>query len=317
MKEAIFYLVLFFGVISNAYRLSHVQRALNADKRSADLLTLKAAGNVPYVPYQPSPAGPHMWLDIYNVLGRKRKLFVSRFLDDEACNVLVSSLLWLDNQNDEKITLYLNVPGGSMQPALAIYDTMSRLRSPIEVINTGLTVGVGCLLAAAGTPGLRYAFPNSRFLMGKAGLDEGISGQSVEIALQVARIMQGNKKVMEALAFHTNQGYEKVEQDLKRDFYLTAPEAVLYGLVDTVMKPDQPVKMMKARKKVENLRIGFGHFAESEAVGGEPRDQEMPEDRLFELKAAEEMANLVSSVTSHLINFLLSYIIFIIEAIEV
>ena len=218
-------------------------------RQRKDRFSLNAAGNVPIVPYHPQLGGPHMWMDLYNVLGRKRKLFVSRYLDQEACNVLVASLLWLDNQKNEKITLYLNVPGGAIQPALGIYDTISRLASPVEIINTGLTVGVGCLLAAAGTPGMRYAFPNSRFLMGKAGLDDGIEGQSVEIALEIEQVVKGNRRFLKALSKHTQQLVDKLDQDFKRDFYLTAPEAVLYGLIDTVLKPEQVSK-----------RLYFGNF---------------------------------------------------------
>eukprot|EP01031_Cornospumella_fuschlensis_P044215 gene44215-54061_t len=201
-------------------------------------MQLHAGGQVPVVPYYPNKFNKdqYMWLDIYNALGRDRTLFVSRYLDDEACNQLVSSLIWLQGQsNSEAITIYLNVPGAMIRPTLGVYDVMSKMKCPLITINTGLTVGVGTLLAAAGTK--RYALPNSRFLVGKAGLDDPVQGQAQHIALQIQEIMKGNERFTSILSRLSGQPLEKLRQDLRRDFYLTAPEAVAYGLIDEVMLP--------------------------------------------------------------------------------
>jgi ATP-dependent Clp endopeptidase proteolytic subunit ClpP len=124
-----------------------------------------------------------------HLVERSRTLFVSRYLDDEAANQLISSLIWLQSQDNRKpITVYLNVPGAMIRPSLAVFDVMRKLACPLVTINMGLTVGVACLLSAVGTSGQRFAFPNSRFLMAKAGLDDGIEGQAQHIALQVQEV---------------------------------------------------------------------------------------------------------------------------------
>jgi ATP-dependent Clp endopeptidase proteolytic subunit ClpP len=154
--------------------------------------TFMAGGQVPYVPYYPSKSSKdYQWMDIYNALGRERTLFVSRYLDNESCNQLIASLIWLQGQSDtEPITMYFNVPGAMNKPSLAVFDIMSRMKCPIITVNTGLTVGMGALLCAAGTRGKRFAMPNARFLMSRSGMDDGIEGQAVDIHLQVMEVRQ-------------------------------------------------------------------------------------------------------------------------------
>jgi ATP-dependent Clp protease, protease subunit len=195
---------------------------------------------VPYFP-DATKKQEYMWMDIYNTLGRqKRTIFVSRFLDDESCNQLIASMIWLQGQNQEEpITLYFNVPGSMIKPALAVYDVMRRMTCPIITINIGLTVGMGAILCSAGTPGQRYCFPNARFLMSRTGLEDGIEGQAVELSTAVKEVLKDNKKILRDFAVITKQSYSKIEQDLQRDFYLTAPEAAAYGVIDKVMIPHQ------------------------------------------------------------------------------
>eukprot|EP00596_Hydrurales_sp_CCMP1899_P010436 CAMPEP_0119050464 /NCGR_PEP_ID=MMETSP1177-20130426/70070_1 /TAXON_ID=2985 /ORGANISM="Ochromonas sp, Strain CCMP1899" /LENGTH=322 /DNA_ID=CAMNT_0007028893 /DNA_START=207 /DNA_END=1175 /DNA_ORIENTATION=+ len=252
-----------------------------------------AGGQVPIVPYYPNKATgskDYQWMDIYNALGRDRTLFVGRFLDDEACNQLIASLIWLQSQNSkDPITLYFNVPGAMSKPALAVYDVMRRMTCPLITINTGLTVGIGGLLCAVGTPGKRYAFPNSRFLMAKTGLEDAIQGQSVDIGLAVVEVMKDNVKVINELGRLCSQPVVKLTSDMQRDFYLTAAEAVAYGVIDEVMLPTQPVKMMRYRG-ADDPQVQFGHFSESRKLQSGPDDRIVPvkEDN-FDDYAAKEM----------------------------
>lgn len=155
-----------------------------------------ANGHIPYVPYFPSkPSKDYMWMDIYNALGRNRTLFVSRYLDEESCNQLIASLIWLQSENQDPITMYFNVPGAISKPALAVFDTLQRMRCPLVTVNTGLTVGMGALLCAAGTPGMRSAFPNARFLMSKTGMDDGAHGQAIDIHQQVQEVSDKSETV--------------------------------------------------------------------------------------------------------------------------
>ena len=252
-----------------------------------------AGGQVPMVPYYPNKnSKDYMWMDIYNALGRTRTLFVGRFLDEEAANQLIASLIWLQGQSDkDPITLYFNVPGSIIKPSLAVYDVMRRMTCPLITINAGLTVGMGALLCAVGTQGSRYALPNSRFLMSRVGLEDGFQGQASDIALMVSDVMKDNRKMTSELARLCGVPLEKLQNDMKRDFYLTAAEAAAYGLVDKVMVPAQPVKMMRYRGEDDDT-VGFGHFSEVRLLKSGPTDKvvQHAEKEKFDQYAAEEMA---------------------------
>jgi len=281
---------------SNAFTLSTTLSTSLINKRiyKSSSTILMANGQVPYVPYYPNPASKdYQWMDIYNALGRKRTLFVGRFLDDESSNQLIASLIWLQSQNEkDPITLYMNVPGSIIKPALAVYDTLQRMTCPIITINTGLTVGMGALICAAGTPGMRYALPNARFLMSKTGIEDGYQGQASDIAVTVREVMKDNEKVTKNLARLCGQPTEKLQNDLKRDFYLTATEACAYGVIDKIMAPTQPVKIMKYRGADDEV-IGFGHFSEARKVMEGPTDdlKRFKEPEEFDEYAAKEMMN--------------------------
>lgn len=227
------------------------------------------------VPFYPNSNNKqeYQWMDIYNVLGRsKRTIFVGRFLDDESCNQLIASLIWLQGQNDkDPITLYFNVPGAIMKPALAVYDVMRRLKCPIITINIGLTVGMGAVLCSLGTPGQRYAFPNARFLMSRTGIEDSIEGQATELSLAIKEILKDNFKISKDLAIITKQSLTKITDDFKRDFYLTAPEAVSYGIIDKVLQPNQPVKLKVYRGDDDDI-VKFGHFSEARKVAAGSTD---------------------------------------------
>lgn len=182
-----FVVCLLCAVIPNSFSYLLNNRLQNHITSTA----LAAGGQVPMVPYYPTKGKKdYQWMDIYNALGRERTLFVSRYLDEEACNQLVASLIWLQGKENSLITMYFNVPGAMIKPTLAVFDVMQKLKCPLKTINMGLTVGMSSLLVASGTKGMRYVTPNARFLVGKAGLDDGVQGQSSDIALQVAEVSQ-------------------------------------------------------------------------------------------------------------------------------
>lgn len=273
--------------------LTIVQGFISHVQISRPLVNLKmAGGQVPMVPYFPEKSSKdYQWMDIYNALGRKRTLFVGRFLDDEACNQLIASLIFLQGQNEkDPITLYFNVPGAMLKPSLAVFDVMRRMSCPLITINTGLSVGMGAVLCALGTAGQRFAFPNSRFLMSRTGLEDGIQGQSVDLSLAVSEVMKDNKKVIGELAKLCGQPTVKLENDFKRDFYLTAAEAAAYGIIDKVMVPEQPVKIMRFRGEDDDV-VNFGHFSEARRVKSGPADVVVPyKDDKFDEYAAGEMS---------------------------
>ena len=181
--------------------------------------------------------------------------------------------------------------GSIIKPSLAVYDVMRRMKCPLKTINAGLTVGMGCLLCAVGTSGMRYALPNSRFLMARVGLEDGTQGQASDIALAVADVMNDNRKVTLEMARLCGVPLAKLENDMKRDFYLTAAEAAAYGVVDHVMTPAHPVKMMRYRGEDDDV-VNFGHFSEVRLLKSGPLEKvvQHADKEAFDRYAAEEMA---------------------------
>lgn len=179
-------------------------------------------------------------MDINSAMYRDRTLMISRFIDEEAANEIIAILLWMRQQDSYKtISIYFNVPGALLRPALAIYDLIEQTKETceIETVNLGLCTGMGSFLCAAGTKGKRSAMPNSRFLLQRMGLDKPVQGQATDIVLEVKNIKMWNDRTEKELAKLTGQPVEKIQNDLKRDFYLSSDEAVQYGLIDQVLLP--------------------------------------------------------------------------------
>jgi ATP-dependent Clp protease, protease subunit len=171
---------------------------------------------------------------------RDRTLMISKFIDDNYANEIISIILWMRNEDPKTdISIYFNVPGAVMRPALAIYDLLEQTKQTcdIETVNLGLCTGMGAFLCAAGTKGKRCAMPNSRFLLQRTGLDQPFRGQATDIVLEVKNIKMWNDRTEKELAKLTGQPVEKIQHDLKRDFYLSSDEAVTYGLIDQVLQP--------------------------------------------------------------------------------
>lgn len=165
---------------------------------------------------------------------------INKFIDEEAANEIISIILWMRQEDPRKdISIYFNVPGALMRPSLAIYDLLEQTKEncDIETVNVGLCTGMGAFLCAAGTKGKRSAMPNSRFLLQRTGLDQPLRGQAVDIVLEVKNIKMWNDRTEKLLAKLTGQPVDKIQNDLKRDFYLSSNEAVQYGLIDQVLLP--------------------------------------------------------------------------------
>lgn len=179
-------------------------------------------------------------MDLNSAMYRDRTLMIGKFIDEEAANEIISIILWMRQQDPRReISIYFNVPGALMRPCLAIYDLLEQTKEncEIETVNLGLCTGMGAFLCAAGTKGKRSAMPNARFMLQRPGLDQAIRGQATDIALQVKNVKLMNDRVETMLANLTGQPLEKVQADLKRDFYLSSDEAVQYGLIDQVLLP--------------------------------------------------------------------------------
>lgn len=174
--------------------------------------------------------------DIFSLLLRNRIVFLGTAIDDQVANLIVAQLLFLDNENpDQEIRLYVNSPGGSITAGLAIYDTMQIIHAPVSTICVGLAASMGTVLLSAGEKGRRYALPNSTIHIHQPL--GGTQGQAVDIEIEAKRIMHERKRLNEMLARNTGQPLERILRDTDRNYYMDAPEAVEYGMIDEVLYP--------------------------------------------------------------------------------
>jgi len=181
-----------------------------------------------------SPYGERAY-DIYSRLLKERIIFLGGLIDDDAANLVIAQLLFLESQSKkEDIKLYINSPGGSVSAGLAIYDTIQYIKSDVSTISVGLAASMGATLLASGTKGKRFALPNSEILLHQ--VMGGAKGQAVEVEIVARQIIKIKDRINKILAKHTGQPLKKIEKDTDRDFYMTVEEAKAYGVIDGVIK---------------------------------------------------------------------------------
>ena len=172
--------------------------------------------------------------DIYSRLLKERIVFLDGEIDDARADLVVAQLLFLESEDPKKdINLYINSPGGSVTAGLAIYDTMQYLRADVSTICMGQAASMAALLLAGGATGKRLILPSSRVMIHQPW--GGVQGQSSDIAIHAKEILRLKKLSIDYLVKHTKQSEEKIATDIERDFFMTAQEAVEYGIVDTVL----------------------------------------------------------------------------------
>ena len=173
--------------------------------------------------------------DIFSRLLRDNIIFIGTPIDDNVANVITAQLLFLEAEDPEKdVQLYINSPGGVVTAGMAIYDTMQFIRPQVATTCIGQAASVAALLLAAGTPGKRFALPNSRVLIHQPTMG-GLSGQATDIDIHAREILRIRANLNELMAKHTGQTLEKVERDTERDFWMGAQQAREYGIVDEII----------------------------------------------------------------------------------
>ena len=176
--------------------------------------------------------------DIYSRLLRERIIFLGTPVDDNVADSIVAQLLYLDAEDPEKdVQLYINSPGGSVTAGMAIYDTIQQVRPDIVTICYGLAASMGAFLLAGGSAGKRLSLPSSRIMIHQPL--GGAQGQAVDIEIQAKEILYHKRKLNELLVHHTGQTIDKITQDTERDFFMSAEEARVYGLVDKVISREE------------------------------------------------------------------------------
>lgn len=186
---------------------------------------------VPHIIEQ-TPKGERVY-DIYSRLLKDRIIFIGSPIDDFVANLIIAQMLFLEAENPEKdIMIYLNTPGGSIASGLAIYDCMHYVRCDVSTICFGMCASMGAVLLASGTKGKRFALPNSRIMLHQPM--GGFTGQATDIAIQAKEIIRLKKLLTEIVSKHTGQDVATITDATDRDFYMTADEALNYGVIDKI-----------------------------------------------------------------------------------
>lgn len=172
--------------------------------------------------------------DIYSRLLRERVIFLVGPVNDASANLIVAQLLFLESENPDKdISLYINSPGGSVSAGLAIYDTMQFIKPDVSTLCTGLAASMGAFLLAAGAKGKRFALPNSRVMIHQPS--GGAQGQATDIEIQAREILYLRERLNNLLAKHTGNSIDTIAKDTERDNFMSAEDALKYGLIDNVL----------------------------------------------------------------------------------
>jgi ATP-dependent Clp protease protease subunit len=182
--------------------------------------------------------------DIYSLLLKERIIFLGTPINDQIASLIIAQLLYLEHEDPDKdINLYIHSPGGIISAGLAIYDTIQLVRPEVSTICVGLTASMATVILAAGTKGKRYALPHSTIHMHQAV--GGAQGQAADIEIAAREIMRLQDIIRNILAKHTGQQLDKIAHDTDRDFYLSAEQAVEYGIVDQILSGQAPTKAPK------------------------------------------------------------------------
>jgi ATP-dependent Clp protease, protease subunit len=196
-------------------------------------LDTQALGLVPMV-IETSGRGERAY-DIYSRLLRERIVFLVGPVNDQTANVVVAQMLFLESENpDKEIFLYINSPGGSVSAGLSVYDTMQFIKPDVSTLCMGMAASMGAFLLAAGTKGKRLALPNSRIMIHQPS--GGAQGQASDIEIQAREILKLRESLNHILADRTGQSLDKIKADSERDYFMSAPEARDYGLIDQVIE---------------------------------------------------------------------------------
>lgn len=203
-----------------------------ASMYGGDSVAPTGLGYVPIVVEQ-SGRGERSY-DIYSRLLRERVIFFVGPVNDQSANLVVAQLLFLESENPDKdISLYINSPGGSVYAGMAIYDTMQFVKPDVSTLCTGLAASMGAFLLSAGAKGKRYTLPNSRIMIHQPS--GGAQGQASDIQIQAREILSLRERLNTILAANTGQPVERIAEDTERDNFMSAEDAVSYGLVDKVL----------------------------------------------------------------------------------
>jgi len=175
--------------------------------------------------------------DIYSRLLNDRIVFLGDQVNDVTASLVVAQLLFLESQDPEKdIWFYINSPGGVISSGMAIYDTMNFIKCDINTMCIGMAASMGAFLLSAGTKGKRFALPNSEIMIHQPSVHGGLSGQTTDIKIYTERLVRTKRRLTEITANNCGKSFEEVERDMERDYFMSAEEALAYGVIDKVIE---------------------------------------------------------------------------------
>jgi len=178
--------------------------------------------------------------DIYSMLLRERIVFLGQEVDDQIANLVVAQILYLEAQDPEKdISLYINSPGGLGYAGMAIYDVMQHTRCEVSTICVGMGMSAAAMILCGGAAGKRLALPNAKIMIHQGSA--GARGAPRDMEIQLREVLATTRRMAEIIAFHSGRGVEEVEHDIDRDYFMTAREALDYGLIDEIITPRRGV----------------------------------------------------------------------------
>lgn len=185
-----------------------------------------------------SPHGERAY-DIYSRLLKERIIFLSGVIDDDAANIAIAQLLFLESEDPKKdISLYINSPGGSVTAGMALYDTMQHVKPAVATICVGMAASMGAVLLSAGAKGKRFILPNAEVMIHQPL--GGTEGQASDIAITAKHILKIRENLNKILSKNTGNPLSQIEKDTDRDFFMSAEEAKKYGIIDEIYKPKNP-----------------------------------------------------------------------------
>lgn len=173
--------------------------------------------------------------DIYSRLLEERIIMLDGEINDHTASIVTAELLYLESKSNDDITMYVNSPGGSISAGLAIYDTMQYIKCDVSTIVTGLAASMGSLLLTAGANGKRFALPNAEVMIHQPRIAGGLSGQCTDIRIHAEHLARTRDKVESIIAEHTGKTIDEIHSACERDNYLSAEDAVKFGLIDNVI----------------------------------------------------------------------------------
>jgi len=223
-------LVAFLGV-AHCFGRGGLLRAAPATQRSSGIMM---PIGVPKVAYRAPGSTYADWVDLYNRLYRERIIFLGQQIDDEIANSIIGVMLYLDSEDPKTISMYINSPGGSVTAGFAMFDTMRHIKSEVSTINVGLAASMGSFLLVGGTKGKRLALPHSRTMIHQPM--GGAQGQASDIKIEAEQILSIRERIVTYYSQLSGQPREKVAMDLDRDNFLSAQQALDYGLIDTIIQ---------------------------------------------------------------------------------